>query len=65
MLYRRPLRVKVLRRLLILTTHCYCQPVLARDSMLSTLFLLLGQYLYSVRLQQYYSAEYEYTILPE
>jgi len=27
MLYRRPLHEKVLRRLLILTTHCYCQPV--------------------------------------
>jgi len=26
MLYRRTLCVKVLRRLLILTTHCYCQP---------------------------------------
>ena len=27
MLYRHPSRVKVLRRLLILTTHYYCQPV--------------------------------------
>jgi len=27
MVYHRPLRVKVLRRLLILTSHCYCQPV--------------------------------------
>jgi len=35
-----------------------------RNSMLSALFLLLGQYSYSVQLQQYYSAEYEYTIQP-
>jgi len=39
-------------------------PFSARDSMLSALFLLLGQYSYSVQLQQYYSAEYEYTIRP-
>jgi len=37
-------------------------PLLAHDSMLSALFLLLGQYSYSVHLHQYYSAEYEYTI---
>jgi len=37
-------------------------PFLARDSMLSALFLLLGQYSYLVQLQEYYSAEYEYTI---
>jgi len=43
--------VKLLRRLLILTTRCDGQPV-----------LLHGQYSYSLRLQQYYSAEYEYTI---
>jgi len=35
------------------TTRCDGQPV-----------LLQGQYSYSVHLQQYYSAEYEYTIWP-
>ena len=39
--------------LLILSTRCDGQPV-----------LLQGQYSYSVHLQQYYSAEYEYTIRP-
>jgi len=39
-------------------------PFLAHNSMLSALFLLLGQYSYSVQLHQYYSAEYEYTIRP-
>jgi len=42
------------RMLLILATRCDGQPV-----------LLQGQYSYSVHLQQYYSAEYEYTIRPE
>ena len=64
MLYRRPLRVKVLRRLLILTTHCYCQPVFSARQHAEHAVFLLGQYSYSVQLQQYYSAKYEHTIRP-
>ena len=48
----------------LFTVSHTANPFLAHDSMVSALFLLLGQYSYSVQLQQYYSAEYEYTIWP-